>query len=502
MLGIVIACTLSVILASGIYVYAESSRLKEAMSREMDTLSSVVANNTLGALGFEDVDSATEVLNSLKANTHIIGAVIYSVSGDVFATYDRSGTGRLPSGFPGSSPATGHVFTDDFLGISRELSSDGTSIGDIYIRVDLEEMNSVQDKFLTVAFVVVVLSIIFAVLLSLIIVRSVVRPINHVVMALRDISEGEGDLTQRLEVNSDDEIGELATCFNSFVERIHEVVIKFRDMSEQLASSAADMSATTVQTSRGVEDQQAEIDQVVSAITQMAGTVQEVTRNIASAAQDTELADQQAVSGRGIVEQTMESIAGLAKDVERAAEVVTELRQESQNIGTVLEVIGSIAEQTNLLALNAAIEAARAGEHSRGFAVVADEVRTLASRTQTSTQEIQQMIDRLQTGANEAVTAMDKGRQQAAISVESATNARDSLQDITSSVKVIKDMTLQIASASEEQSAVTDEINKSVVNISEVACQTSEGSRIITAGSGELARLSDDLKGLINQFKL
>jgi methyl-accepting chemotaxis protein len=503
LLGTAIASSLSVIMASFTFVYVETNRLEDSMGREIDTLASVAANNALGALAFEDSDSASEVLKSLKANNHITGAVIYNASGNVFAAYDRSNSdAKLPSEFPSSPPATGQVFTDTYLGVSRALVSDGDKIGDIYIRVDLVELQETESQFITIAVLVIALSSIFAILLSLIIVRSVVKPINNVVSALRDIAEGEGDLTQRIDIVGSDEIAGLATSFNNFVERVHGIVVKFHEMSDQLSTEAGKLSDTTGQTSRGTEDQRREIDQVVAAVTQMNSTVHEVSNNVASAARDAEQADQQAVNGRNIVEQTMASIENLAGDIERAAEVITQLRQESQNIGAVLEVIGGIAEQTNLLALNAAIEAARAGEQGRGFAVVADEVRTLASRTQASTQEIQEMIERLQTGSKEAVKAMDKGRQQASTSVESATSARDSLQEITSSVTEIRDMTQQIAAASEQQNIVTEEINSSVVNISQVASQTSDGAREIATSSSHLANLSEELNDLIKQFKI
>ena len=297
----------------------------------------------------------------------------------------------------------------------------------------------------------------------------------------------------------------LAISFNSFDDRVHGIVVEFHEMLDQLSAEATKLSETTDQTSRGTEDQRLYIEQVVAAVTQMNSTVSEVSNSVARAARaarDAEQADQQAVNGRNIVEQTMASIENLAGYIERAAEVLTQLRQKSLNIGAGQEVIGGIAEQTNLLALNAAIEAARAGEQGLGFAVVADEVRTLASRTQASTREIQEMIDRLQTGSKEAVKAMDEGRQQASTSVESATSARDSLQEITSSVTAIRDMNQQIAAASEQQDIVTEEINSSVVNISQVASQTSEGARDIAASSSRLATLSEDLNGLIKQFKI
>jgi methyl-accepting chemotaxis protein len=234
----------------------------------------------------------------------------------------------------------------------------------------------------------------------------------------------------------------------------------------------------------------------------MAGTVQEVSRNVGLAANDAETADRNATQGKKIVDETMRAIEKLAEDIERAAVVITKLQKESDNIGAVLEVIGGIAEQTNLLALNAAIEAARAGEQGRGFAVVADEVRTLASRTQKSTQEIKEMIDRLQVGAKEAVTVMEQGRAQASSSVDQAERAGEALTLITNAVSVIRDMTQQIASASEEQNAVTEEINKNIVSISQVASQTSDDSSQISRGTKELAQLSGKMEKLISQFRL
>jgi methyl-accepting chemotaxis protein len=197
----------------------------------------------------------------------------------------------------------------------------------------------------------------------------------------------------------------------------------------------------------------------------------------------------------------MGAINALARDIDQASEVISNLQKETDSIGSVLDVIRGIAEQTNLLALNAAIEAARAGEQGRGFAVVADEVRTLASRTQASTEEIQNMITKLQTGANQAVQVMVKGKDQAASSVDHASRAGQSLQNITRAVSVIKDMSNQIASASEEQSAVSLEINRNINNISDVANETATGSREISTGANELARLAAELQKLVGHFK-
>jgi methyl-accepting chemotaxis protein len=321
------------------------------------------------------------------------------------------------------------------------------------------------------------------------------------VNALRDMAEGDGDLTQRIKVSSQDEVGELAHWFNVFANRIQTVVGKFKDSANNLTMAAAQLSSTITRTAEGTLRQQTEIEHVAKSMSEMAGTVEEVARNVSLSASDAQKADDESAKGADVVTQTMGAINALARDIDKASEVITDLQKETDSIGSVWDVISGIAEQTNLLALNAAIEAARAGEQGRGFAVVADEVRTLASRTQTSTEEIQVMIHKLQSGANQAVSVMVKGREQAATSVDHAARAGQSLQTITRAVSVIKDMSNQIASASEEQSAVTVEINRNINNISEVANETASGSREISKGATELARLASELNTLVAQFK-
>jgi methyl-accepting chemotaxis protein len=505
MLGVVLASTLAVILASAIFVYVEKQRLHDDMYMDLRTIALVVAGNTTGALSFEDRDSATEALKSLRANPQIIGAVLYNAKGKVFAVYEKGADNdesTLPTGFSSTPSRTNINYTENHLEITEAVMDGDQQVGTITLRESMDQLNTILSEYSGIAVIITLVSAIFSALLSLAIQKAITRPIIQVANALRDIAEGEGDLTRRLRVSSRDEIGELAKSFNSFVEKVHGVTCEFRDTAGNLYSSAEQLSLTTEKTNQGVIRQQSEIDQIASAITQMSGTVQEVARNVAMAARDAEEADSQATQGKNTVEDTMQAIENLAGDIERAADVITRLQKESDNIGAVLEVIGGIAEQTNLLALNAAIEAARAGEQGRGFAVVADEVRTLARRTQSSTQEIQQMIDRLQAGAKEAVTVMEKGRQQASTSVSQAEKAGDSLKVITNAVSAIKDMTQQIASASEEQSSVTEEINQSILNISQVASQTADDSHHIADGSGELTSLATNLKSLISQFKL
>jgi methyl-accepting chemotaxis protein len=310
-----------------------------------------------------------------------------------------------------------------------------------------------------------------------------------------------GDLTVRADYKGHDELGHMAAAFNAMGEHFRSAVQDMSGAASQLAAAAEETSAVTEQTSTGIRRQQSETEQVATAMNEMSATVREVANNAAEAASAAQLAEEASTQGKGVVDRTIRVIHTLAGEVEKAAEVIGQLDQESENIGTVLDVIRGIAEQTNLLALNAAIEAARAGEQGRGFAVVADEVRTLASRTQQSTQEIQEMIERLQGGARNAVSVMENGREQAQAGVAQAKETGEALDSIAGAVDTITNMNTQIASAAEEQSQVAEEMNQNINNISQVAEETAEGAEQTAAASTELAKLAEHLQGLVSQFK-
>jgi methyl-accepting chemotaxis protein len=337
--------------------------------------------------------------------------------------------------------------------------------------------------------------------LALLVSRLIGRPLCEAVAAMNEIAEGDGDLTQRLDETGKNEIAKLAAAFNRFVDKVHNTVSQVGASTAQLAAAAEQMSAITDETNRGVQQQQAQTEQVATAIREMSETVHDVARHATQAATAAGDADSEASGGRQVVGETIKAIDLLAGEVERASGVIEKLEKDSENIGTVLDVIKGIAEQTNLLALNAAIEAARAGEQGRGFAVVADEVRTLASRTQQSTQEIQGMIERLQVGAREAVRVMHDSRTRAQDGVGQAAKAGTSLEAITRAVATISDMNTQIATAAEEQSAVAEEINRNIANISHVVEETAQGASQTSTASSELARLASDLQHMVAQFK-
>jgi methyl-accepting chemotaxis protein len=311
-----------------------------------------------------------------------------------------------------------------------------------------------------------------------------------------------GNLTARVDYKSKDEVGRISDAINMIADQFHSAVGKIMDSVSQLASAAEETSVVTGQTNEGINQQLTETSQVATAINEMSATVQEVARNAVDAAGAAQEADSTFHQGKQVIDKVITAIGDLAGEVEKAGGVIQELEGESKNIGSVLDVIKSIAEQTNLLALNAAIEAARAGEQGRGFAVVADEVRTLAGRTQESTQEIEEMITRLQCGANNAVKVMAEGKEMTLVGVDQAAAAGEALQTINEAVARISDMNTQIASAAEEQSAVTEEINRSIVNINQVAEQSATGAQHVSAASDDLARLAEQLKGLVEHFKI
>lgn len=312
----------------------------------------------------------------------------------------------------------------------------------------------------------------------------------------------KGDISMRCDLVSHDLVGDLVKSFNDMAQSLRGMIGEITGSTAQLAAAAEQLTTITENTSHGIRRQQAEIDQVATAVNEMVATVQEVARNAEQAARAAQEADQSAKSGALVATEAMGGIDALVNEVERSAGAIHELEAESENIGMVLDVIKGIAEQTNLLALNAAIEAARAGEQGRGFAVVADEVRTLASRTQKSTQEIHTMIERLQSGASNAVKVMEKARAQGKKGVDQVEKAAESLAMIAGAVATINDMNTQIASAAEEQSAVAEEINRNVVNISQAAVQSAAGSQQTASSSEDLARLAAQLQDLVGRFKM
>lgn len=338
--------------------------------------------------------------------------------------------------------------------------------------------------------------------LSSLVASSVSRPIAKVADMLHNIGEGEGDLRQRLPVDGNDELAQLAQGFNSFISKIQTSVIEVADTSKLLGASAMDVSH---QAQRTLEDSQQQKDQtimVVTAINEMGATVNEIASNAAQAADTARAADTDSNNGQVVVTRARETISQLSNDVEQVGEVIESLATHTKSIESILDVIRAVSEQTNLLALNAAIEAARAGEAGRGFAVVADEVRNLASRTATSTNEVQVMIDKLQAEASRAVEAMEKSRSRSIEGVNAVDEASQSLTGISERIGSISDMNIQVAAATEEQSTVVEDINRNVSDINDITQRTADTAEDAAQASQSLTQLAHRLDSLVANFKV
>ncbi len=347
-----------------------------------------------------------------------------------------------------------------------------------------------------------IILVIIGAVLSWLFAQYMTKPLNLMVDAVKDISQGDGDLTQRINYHAQDELGMLASDFNLFIEKLQKIIQGLNNHILNLAAAAEEMSIISEETNIGIGQQQNETEQLATAMHEMAATVQEVARSAQDAAQGAEIAKNQTAEGFDIMNSSIKEIDFLATQVTASADIIKKLENDSENIGGVLDVIKNIAEQTNLLALNAAIEAARAGEQGRGFAVVADEVRTLASRTQESTSEIEKIIEQLQSASKEAAVQMETSRESANAGKEKVTETGNALRKIQVAVDSISDLNLQIASAAEEQSHVAKEINRNVVSINTLGESTSSGARQASVSSEELANIANQLQSLVQQFKV
>jgi methyl-accepting chemotaxis protein len=349
-----------------------------------------------------------------------------------------------------------------------------------------------------VAFIVIAAALtgILAVLLT----RSIVNPLNEAMTAAATVAKG--DLSGRIVVNGIDEPAQLLGSLFAMQQSLKDTIHLIAQSSDQLASAAEELNAVTEDSSRGLHQQNNEIEQAATAVNEMTAAVDEVARNAVATSEASNASDRTARLGQDQVNKTVNSISDLAGDVSSTAEHVEQLATKVRDISKVLDVIRSIAEQTNLLALNAAIEAARAGDAGRGFAVVADEVRALAHRTQQSTQEIEAMISGIQQGTDQAMNAMQSSTHRANSTLELARAAGAALAEITDAISHISERNLVIASASEEQAQVAREVDRNLVNIRDLAQQTSAGAHETSAASQDLSRLAVDLNTLVNRFTL
>jgi methyl-accepting chemotaxis protein len=346
----------------------------------------------------------------------------------------------------------------------------------------------------------IVVGITVSIFIALWMTRSITAPMTEAVTVAETVASG--DLTQKITVSGDDEASRLMTALQIMQQNLRDAMSHISNSSDQLASAAEELNSVTEDSSRGLQQQNDEIQQAATAITEMSSAVDEVAQTAVQTSEQSTESAKMAVQGQQQVDETVKAIRDMNQDVALTSELIQGLAVQSQDIGKVLDVIRAIAEQTNLLALNAAIEAARAGDAGRGFAVVADEVRALAHRTQTSTREIEEMIAKIRSGTGDAVSAMKHSSDKAGHALTVAQAAGEALTIITQRINKISDSNLVIASAAEEQAKVAREIDRNIVNISDLAAQTAAGANQTSASAHELSRLAVDLNALVTRFKV
>ncbi len=421
-----------------------------------------------------------------------------ALTGDQIVQHDTDGNGRIVTVL---SPI---VASSDFRGtncINCHVVAEGTVLGATRVRYSLANLDSRIDRNLLISGGINMLMLIVAIAAMAWLLRVIViNPLGRMRNTMTQIA-ADADLTHRLDEGRDDEIGSLSRAFNSMCGRFSESLREVLNTTSQLNTVAGQITETSAQTRQAAEQQRGETDLVATAITELESTAMQVRTSATSAADASIEADSTANDGAKTTRAAIDGIRALVSEIERAADVVEQLDQRSQSVGGVLDVIKSIAEQTNLLALNAAIEAARAGEKGRGFAVVADEVRTLATRSHESTQEIENIVEKLQVGARDAVEVMAQAQRSAEQRREQVETADSSLNVIVEHVARIRELNTQMASAADEQSTVTQDVSRNVVNISQLAERTAVDAEQTTEVSNSLQALSAQLESFVRCFR-
>ena len=383
--------------------------------------------------------------------------------------------------------------------VNKQMASLTSTIESISKQVSERAIKDIDNASVQ-TIILVLIAIVVAIVVSIAVVRPLTRSLEKINHALNILASG--DLTHKLDDSGHDEFAKLSANCNKLVDSLRSLIQGILDRSDQLAAAAEETSAITAQTTVGIQEQKSQVDQVATATTELSSSAQQVTASADEALSQIKAADDESRHMRLIADENKRTILALADEVSKAGVVINKVHADSASIGSILDVIRAIAEQTNLLALNAAIEAARAGEQGRGFAVVADEVRSLASRTQDSTQEIQQMIEVLQQGTQEAVAVMELGRSQASSCVDKTEQANIALESISNAVHQAHDSGTHIAHAAQEQNLVSQQVSEKLEHIAAISEETSTGADQTAQSSHQVAQLAEELQASVKEFKV
>ncbi|MCP5303953.1 MAG: methyl-accepting chemotaxis protein [Chromatiaceae bacterium] len=489
-------------------VIAKSFELKLHVVQVQQWLTDISATRGLDGLndGFDQAAEHAKAAEALIGELQRLNpsqAPLYEAMRGDFAAYYAVGK-RMAQAYVDAGPQGGNQVMAEFDGAAEKLQEEVAQAMASARELSAQSLDQSIALAEGVRFWTLAAS---GVLLLLVLVggvfmhRSVIGPICSTAHLAAELADGDGDLTRRLDDQRRDEIGKVSRGINTFVDKIQATVVAMRSVATQLTDSSQHLTQAASQGQQKASNQLRETETVAAAMTELKASADEIAVTASETAQHTQTAVGQANGGNQAVQNAARVIKNLEGEIERAQAVINQLGEESSNIGAVLDVIRGISEQTNLLALNAAIEAARAGEQGRGFAVVADEVRTLASRTQQSTEEIQTMIGKLQARAGESIKVMAESRTMATASVTEVETARDLLQAIQSGFSGIQEMTHRIATAAEQQSQVSGDMDRNLVNIADLAKENAATADSISAASSQLGNLSGEIGSLISRFK-
>ena len=464
---------------------------------------------TLGVIGGDlSLKVLVDIINSLDFNG-MGHAFLVSADGKILVHPDKTKVNKtLSELYPQNTPSLTSRYAEASLDGNERILAFSPVEGlpsvkwYVGISVDRDKAFASLASFRTSAFVATAVAVLFIITLLGMLIRVLMRPLTDMGRAMANIAEGEGDLTRRLAVQSNDEFGQLAGAFNRFVERIHGSIREVSSATQQVHEVVNLVLAASNSSMANSGEQASRTNSVAAAINELGAAAQEIARNAADASQQASGASGEADDGRQVVERNIAAMRELSAKISDSCRQIETLNAKTVDIGHILEVIKGISEQTNLLALNAAIEAARAGEAGRGFAVVADEVRSLAHRTQSSAQEIQQMIEQLQVDARQSVTTMTESQRQSESSVGIADQAGERLVAVTRSIGEIDAMNQSVATATEEQTAVIESLNMDIIEINTLNQQGVENLEATLRACGDLERQAGRLKQLVDSFRI